>query len=324
MRKKRRYKRFLIFITVIFLSLFFLADFDIPVEELKEEYTYSYSSFVEVDGMMVHYTDQGSGVPIVLLHGSGGSLHTWEGWANTLKANYRVISIDLPAFGLTGPHIRGAYAIEDYTKFLYDFVNKLELKSFHLAGNSLGGGIAWSFALDYPEKVKKLLLLDASGYRSKPKKQTTENKKKKGSSFSVFRLARIPVINKIFLYFTPKFIIRNNLEQVYYDDSKVTDALVKQYHDFALREGNRQAFMDRLTMKRGKDTSHKLKEINNPTLILWGENDRWISVKAAYKFDEDIPNSKLVIMKETGHLPMEEKPEESVKIAMDFLSDDFE
>ncbi|MFD2562506.1 alpha/beta fold hydrolase [Aquimarina rubra] len=324
MRKIRKYKKLLTFVAFIFLSLFFLADFDIPLEELEEKYTYSYSKFIEVDGMRVHYTDQGSGVPIVLLHGSGGSLHTWEGWANTLKKNYRVISIDLPAFGLTGPHIRGAYSIDSYTKFLYDFVSNLKLESFHLAGNSLGGGIAWNFASDYPEKVEKLLLLDASGYRVIPKKQTNESKEKKRSSFSIFRLARIPVINKIFLYFTPKSIIRNNLKQVYYDDSMVTDALVKQYHDFALREGNRQAFMDRLTMKKGKDTSYKLKEINNPTLILWGENDRWISVKSAYKFDEAIPNSKLVIMKETGHLPMEERPEESAKIAMDFLARDSE
>lgn len=320
MRKIKRYKKLLIFLALIFLSLFFLADFDIPVEKLKEKYTYSYSKFVEVDGMNVHYTDQGSGVPIILLHGSGGSLHTWEGWANELKTNYRVISIDLPAFGLTGPHAQGDYSINSYTKFLYDFVNNLKLDRFHLAGNSLGGGIAWNFTSNYPEKVDKLLLLDASGNRPKPKKQIKETKEKKRSSFSVFRLARIPVINKIFLYFTPKFIIRNNLEQVYFDDSKVTDVLVEQYHDFALREGNRQAFMDRLTMKRGKDTSHKLKEIHNPTLVLWGENDRWISVKSAYKFNEDIPNSKLVIMKETGHLPMEERPEESVKIAIDFLT----
>ncbi|WP_299601880.1 alpha/beta hydrolase [uncultured Aquimarina sp.] len=324
MRKFKRYRKLLIFLALMFLSLFFLADFDIPVEELKEKYTYSYSKFVEIDGMNVHYTDQGFGFPIILLHGSGGSLHTWEGWANELKTNYRVISIDLPAFGLTGPHTRGDYSINSYTKFLYDFVNNLKLDRFHLAGNSLGGGIAWNFTSDYPERVDKLLLLDASGNRPKPKKQTTENTKKKGSSFSVFRLARIPVINKLFLYFTPKSIIRNNLEQVYYDDSKVTDTLVEQYHDFALREGNRQAFMDRLMTTRGKDTSHKLKEINNSTLILWGENDRWISVNTAYKFNEDIPNSKLVIMKKTGHLPMEEKPEESVKIAKDFLAEDLE
>ena len=122
---------------------FLLVSPDIPLSELKKNYTNDFSSFVSIQGMDVHYRDEGEGPVIILLHGTGSSLHTWDKWTKILSENYRVIRLDLPAYGLTGPHPQKKYALDDYRLFLEEFLKKLELNKFMLAGNSLGGAIAW-------------------------------------------------------------------------------------------------------------------------------------------------------------------------------------
>lgn len=288
------------------LLIYSLSSKDMPIEELKQQYTNAYSSFIEIEGMKVHYRDEGQGDVIVLLHGTGASLHTWDAWTKILKENYRVIRMDLPGFGLTGPHSSADYSIDGYTKFILDFTTKIGIQDFYIAGNSLGGSITWNFALNYPNKIKKMVLLDASGYPSN-----------KGASW-IFKAARTPVINTVLKYITPEMVIRKNLEQVYFDDEKVTDKLVKRYHELSLRKGNRQAFIDRANTTP-IDNSSLIKNLKIETLILWGAEDLWIPTEMAHKFHKDIANSTLVVMKETGHLPMEERPEKSVAIIEQFL-----
>jgi pimeloyl-ACP methyl ester carboxylesterase len=225
-----------------------------------------------------------------------------------LKQHYKIIRMDLPAFGLTGPHPEGDYSIESYAGFVLDFLAALEIDSFHIAGNSLGGHIAWNIAADYPERVKKMILLNASGFPSE-----------KSPSW-IFKIARTPVVNQVFKYFTPKFIIKNNLDQVYHDDTKITKELVERYHDMALRKGNRTAFIDR-SKTIFTDHTAKLKNIQTPTLILWGQEDIWIPVRDSQKFMDQISVAEVIIMPDTGHIPMEESPELSAKIALEFLDD---
>ena len=183
--------------------------------------------------MQVHYRDEGKGFPIVLVHGTAASLHTWDAWTHELKKTNRVIRMDLPAFGITGPNKDADYSIEAYTTFLHSFLEKLQLKKFHIAGNSLGGNIAWNYTADYPENVEKLILVDASGLPT--------NKEQP----AIFKMAKTPVLSSLFLYVTPKFLIKKNIDEVYADNSKVTDELVTRYHKMALRVGNRKAFVDR-------------------------------------------------------------------------------
>ena len=283
---------------------------DISVEDLKKEYTNEQSQFIEVDEINVHFRDEGEGFPIVLIHGTAASLHTWDAWTDELKKTNRVIRMDLPAFGITGPNKNADYSIEAYTTFLHSFLEKLKLEKFHLAGNSLGGNIAWNYTADYPSKVEKLILVDASGLPT--------NK----SQPAIFKMAKTPILNSLFLYITPRFLIKKNIEEVYEDDSKITDELINRYHKMALRVGNRKAFIDRAKTDFKLDTQvnlEKLKSIQTSTLLIWGAKDLWIPIANGIRMNEILVNSKLEVLKNSGHVPMEENPKESLKLMNDFL-----
>ena len=283
---------------------------DISVEDLKKEYTNEQSQFIEVDEINVHFRDEGEGFPIVLIHGTAASLHTWDAWTDELKKTNRVIRMDLPAFGITGPNKNADYSIEAYTTFLQSFLEKLKLEKFHLAGNSLGGNIAWNYTADYPSKVEKLILVDASGLPT--------NK----SQPAIFKMAKTPILNSLFLYITPRFLIKKNIEEVYEDDSKITDELINRYHKMALRVGNRKAFIDRAKTDFKLDTQvnlEKLKSIQTSTLLIWGAKDLWIPIANGIRMNEILVNSKLEVLKNSGHVPMEENPRESLKLMNDFL-----
>jgi len=178
-----------------------------------------------------------------------------------------------------------------------------------LAGNSLGGNIAWRFTVKYPKMVNKLVLIDASGYSLESK-----------SVPIAFRIAKIPVLNKILTFITPRFMARASVENVYANKSKVTESLVDRYFELTLRKGNRQALVDRMKVKINLDIQSEIKNIQQPTLVLWGAKDFLIPIKSAYEFHQDLPNDTLVILKDVGHVPMEEKPQESLVAFMDFLS----
>lgn len=284
---------------------------DVPVNDLKSKYTNNYSSFISLNGLEVHFRDEGyhnDSIPIVLLHGTASSLHTFDAWTTHLKKTNRVVRVDLPAYGLTGPFPHGKYSIPHYTEFLKDFLSALKIEKCVLAGNSLGGEIAWNFTLEQPEMVDKLILIDAAGFPLNSK-----------SVPIAFKLAQTPVLKHLFTFITPRFLVKSSVENVFSDKSKVTDALVDRYFDLTLREGNRQAFVDRFKMSEHTNAYENLQNIQQPTLIIWGLDDLLIPVENAYKFQESIPNSILAILKNTGHTPMEESPLESLEPVLTFL-----
>ena len=136
-----------------------------PLSELTNHYTTDESRFIAVDGLRIHYRDEGSGPVLVLLHGVASSLHTWDGWVAEMKDQYRIIRLDLPAHGLTGPdpgveRYDTQYMVEKLDRFL----DKLGIERLSLAGNSLGGFISWNYALQRPQRVDKLILIDSAGY----------------------------------------------------------------------------------------------------------------------------------------------------------------
>ena len=297
-----------IFSCVLVILGLILYSPDIPVSDLKSKYVNQHSKFIEIDGMNVHYRDQGKGETIILLHGTGASLHTWDKWTDKLKNSYRVIRLDLPAYGLTGPHPESKYSIPEYSEFLNTFVNQLKLNNFILSGNSLGGSISWYYASIYPEKVQLLNLLSPGGFL-----------KKDNGSPLVIKLARAPVINKILRYVTPRFFIKNTLKEVYYDENKLTDLKIDTYRDMILRENNRESFISRSLLKP-KDHTNRLKLISAPTLIIWGNEDAWIPVSNSKFFKDAIANVRIDIMLETGHIPMEERPLESLDLLLNFIN----
>lgn len=296
---------------LLVLIVVFFGYRDRPVGDLKEEYAPYPSSFIKVDGMAVHYRDEGmktDSLPIVLLHGTASSLHTFDAWAAVLKYDMRVIRLDLPAFGLTGPFPDRNYAMTEYVKFIQHFLAAMGIKRCILAGNSLGGNIAWQVAARHPDLVDKLILIDAAGYPMVSK-----------SAPLAFKMARIPVVNKLMTFITPRFLAKSSIENVYADQSKVTSKLVTRYFDLTLREGNRQALVDRMNTPSNPEDIALIKTIRQPTLVLWGADDQLIPLSEAERFHRDLPNNEVIILKGVGHVPMEESPKESLAAVQAFL-----
>ena len=280
---------------------------DLSLDELKPRWATGASRFLDVRGTQVHYRDEGQGETIVLLHGTAASLHTWDAWAAELSRHYRVVRLDLPGFGLTGPDGSHDYSIAHYVDFVTEFLARAGVDRFHLVGNSLGGRIAWKLALTLPGRVQSLVLIDAAGY---PLASTPP---------LVFKLARSGVLSGLVRWITPRWMVRRTLLEVYGDDRKVTDALVERYFELQRRAGNRQAFIERARTDAVDETA-ALPGIHCPTLVLWGERDAWIPVAHAHRFQKDIPGAQLIVYPGVGHMPMEEAPAASVADTERFLA----
>jgi pimeloyl-ACP methyl ester carboxylesterase len=298
---------------------------DKPVKSLTARWASaeSASRFVEVSGMQVHVRDEGpraDAQPIVLLHGTGASLHTWDGWAQELSTTRRVIRFDLPGFGLTGPY-RGAWAAEgerytllNYAKFVVATLDALGVSQpVVLGGNSLGGQIAWETA-DYlrasqPARVAQLILVDSAGYPFE------------SSSVPIgFRIARIKALAPLLENTLPRAMIESSVRDVYGDPRKITPALIDRYFELTLRAGNRRA----LGLRMREDLAEapgRIAWIKQPTLILWGGQDRLIPPSNATRFAQDIAGSKLVIFDALGHVPHEEDPVQTVAAVQAFLAE---
>ncbi|QSE97618.1 alpha/beta fold hydrolase [Fulvivirga lutea] len=301
---KRLIQIFIGLIAGLLLLFVFLRTQDIPLNELKQKYTDDASQFVEIDGIEVHYKQEGTGLDLLLIHGTASSLHTWDGWVKELKNDFRITRLDLPAFGLTGPHPSGDYSISFYTNFLDEFVKTVGLDTFSIAGNSLGGGIAWSYALNNQNKIQKLILIDASGY---PKEGMP----------SVFKIAQNPLGASLLKQVTPRSFVAKNVREVYFYDSLITESLIDRYYELTLRPGNRQAFIDRARTKLGYNYE-LIETLDIPTLIQWGRHDEWIPLADGEKFLSEIPNSTLKVY-DAGHVPMEELPQKTADDCRTFI-----
>jgi pimeloyl-ACP methyl ester carboxylesterase len=279
---------------------------DRPAAEVEARYATAPSKFVEVDGLRVHYRDRGAGPAVLLLHGSNSSLFTWEGWAAELAPHHRVVTVDLPGHGLTGPDPRQRYSPSQMAEVVDGFARAIGLDKFTLGGNSMGGNVSWHYALAHPEKVDHLILVDSAGVpREEPR------------PFAL-RMFGSPVLGHVARWITPRFMVVKSIREVYGDASRVDDALIDRYQDLMLREGNREATRQRSQL--GDDgMGTRLGELRVPTLILWGSRDRWILPKYAERFHAAIAGSRLAMLDGLGHVPMEEDPHASLVPVEDFL-----
>jgi pimeloyl-ACP methyl ester carboxylesterase len=280
---------------------------DRPAAEVEARWARPPSKFVDVDGLRVHVRDRGKGPVVVLVHGSNSSLFTWEGWARALETDHRVITLDLPGHGLTGPHPRARYGPRDMADVVHGVVEALGVGRFSLAGNSMGGHVAIAYTLAHPERVERLILIDAAGL---PREEPLP---------FAFRLSGLPVVGRLVRWTTPRFMVTGSLREVYGDPSKVTDALVDQFLDLNLRAGNREATRLRF-LTPPDDIAGRLGELRLPVLILWGGRDRWILPRYGERFRDAIAGSRLVVFDSLGHVPMEEDPAATVRVAREFLA----
>ncbi|WP_051219055.1 alpha/beta fold hydrolase [Oceanobacter kriegii] len=284
----------------------------LPLEQVQQRWQLPDSRYLEIDGMQVHYRDsadqQDSDKPVLLLlHGLFASLHTWMPWTERLVDDFRVISLDLPNFGLTGPHPKGMVK-HLYSDFLAQFINQLNLSHCHVAGNSLGGWMAWEFAARYPQHVDKLVLVDSAGFFFVPPTFML-NLSMPGGGWLYSRSRIDPAV------------IGELLEQVFHNPELVTQEQKSRYYDMMMREGNRVAaarVMRFIRDQMGFDTT-LLDMVTQPTLILWGQDDPWMPVDHAEQFQQKLPHSQLLLYPECGHLPMEENPDVSADDCRRFL-----
>lgn len=289
---------------------------DRDVETLKAKWAPAPSQFTEILGMQAHVRDEGTredgstpgAEPIVLLHGTSASLHTWDGWTEALKGQRRVIRVDLPGFGLTGPMPDGNYRLTRYVEFVIALMDKLGVQKAVLAGNSFGGNLAWKVAVDHPQRVSRLVLVDAAGYPFDPK------------SIPIgFKIAQIPMLKPLMQSTLPHSLIESSVRNVYGDPSKVTPELVERYYELTLRAGNRGALRERFLQSPSGEFAQQIASVKQPTLIIWGGQDRLIPPENADKFQHDIVGSRLAMFDLLGHVPHEEDPAGTVAAVRAFL-----
>ena len=277
---------------------------DIPASELRAKYANAESEFVDLgNGMTVHLRDEGpkDAPAIILLHGSNASLHTWQQWVDRLGKDYRIIRYDQPGHGLTGPHPKDDYLAGAFVDVVDRIANNRGLSKFYLGGNSMGGWVTHEYAKAHPEKLLGIILVDAAGAPdAKPKSLPIG-----------FRIARLPVLNKLAQVITPRSVIETSLKQTVSNQAVVTKAEIDEYWELLRYPGNREAtgkrfaqYGTRLTVTPVSAATH-----NVPALILWGDEDSLIPVSSAKWFQTQYTDNVTHIYPRIGHLPMEEAAE---------------
>jgi pimeloyl-ACP methyl ester carboxylesterase len=299
----------LVLLTTAVLAL--TREADRPVDTLVARWAPPPSDFIDLDGQLVHLRDtgpRGDPVPIVLLHGTSASLHTWSGWQGELSKTRRVITFDLPGFGLTGPRADHRYGGDDDARFTLDLLDRLKVGRFVVGGNSLGGGVAWRVATLAPERVDRLILVAASGLPDTVRDIPLG-----------WRIARTPVLGKVAEWTLPRAMVAQGLTQAHADPAQVTPALVDRYFELTLREGNRAALRRRLEQFVQGADAQRIAGIRQPTLILWGELDRVLAPAAADEFERRIAGSRKVKFPRLGHVPQEEDATGTLVPVKEFL-----
>lgn len=289
---------------------------DVPYETLAAQYENAASRYVELPGgLRVHYREEGqaNGPALLLIHGFSASLHTWEPWVQRMGDEYRIISLDLPGHGLTRAPAGYQASIEAYRDVVHEFTRSRGLTDFALAGSSMGGNVSWEYALAYPEQVNALILVDASGWEDSRAEAREEPQ--------VFKLLRNPTLGPIMIQLDSSRLVRQGLEASFYDPALVDDAMLNRYVQLARAPGHREILLQ-MTLgfrERNYATPERLAALQMPVLVLTGDTDRLVPPEHAQQFHSAIAGSELVVFQNTGHIPQEEKPDESATAVREFL-----
>lgn len=278
---------------------------EIPTEAIANSYVH--------DGVRIHFRDRGAGNPIVFIHGFGASLDTWRYLEDGLKSNYRIISLDLRGHGYSERPLDDRYSLQDHAAVVLGLVDHLKLENAVLVGNSLGCAIALMAALNAQQKssttVAAMVLIAGS---------------LDGDNLPFYlRVLRLPMIASIAAKLTPaSFGTRLILKRAYYDDEKVTDSLVELYAKYQRIPGTEHALVTTARQMIPADISglrDALKKLEIPTLNIIGKHDQIISRESAEGVCQILPRCKDITIDEAGHVPHEEKPQETIALLKDFL-----
>ncbi len=280
---------------------------DLDRAGLEAKYSSSPADFQQMAGLRLHLRDTGprDAPAVILLHGFGASLHSWDGWAVVLSSHFRVIRFDLPGFGLTGPDPTGDYSDARSFQVLNAVMDRLGIAHATLIGNSLGGRIAWGFAAAYPQRVDKLVLVSPDGFAS--------------PGFAYGRKPDVPFLVRLLPFTLPRPLVRMNLAPAFGDPAALTEESLTRYRDLMLAPGVRRAMLARMEQVMLEPPEPELRRIRAPTLLVWGEADAMIPLRNAQDYLGAIPASRLVTFPGLGHLPQEEAPDRSLAPVLAFL-----
>ena len=281
---------------------------DKPRAALEAKYAPAPSRFVRAAGARLHVRDTGprDAPAVLLLHGFGASLHTWEAWADLLSADRRVVRLDLPGFGLSGPDQTGDYTDARTVEVLSALMDELGIRRAGVVGSSMGGRIAWFFAATAPERVDKLVLMAPDGFASK------------GRDYN--KAPKVPLTARLLPYVLPDRLLRPMLAHAYGDPSVLTEDVFARYRDMLLAPGVRRAILARVGQSVLVEPEPLLRRIGAPTLLVWGEKDALVPFSNAKDYEAALPESATVSFPELGHVPHEEAPARSLEPVRAFLS----
>ncbi|MEQ9447133.1 MAG: alpha/beta hydrolase [Rhodospirillaceae bacterium] len=280
---------------------------DIPVEVLEAEYGKPPSQFMIIDGVRIHFRDEGDGTTIVLIHGHWGSLFQWDSWIPTLLQNHRVVRFDLTSHGLTGVDPTGDYTNERAVWLLEQLADRLNLEKFHIAGTSIGGMIAYKYSAANPDRILSLGLINSGGLKN-PARGPDDRYE---MAWWIDALA----------YYTPKSVVENILRNVAGDPTSISDDVVDHWYRFNMAEGQREAEIERNRQFTIGRTTEELNLIRSPTLLMWGESNANLPLSQVDEFKSRLINAPVttVIYEGIGHNVTYENPKESARDYLEFV-----
>lgn len=282
---------------------------DLDRTELEARYARGPADFVQVAGIRLHVRDDGpkDAPALVLLHGFGASLHTWEPWAQALAARHRVIRFDLPAAGLTGPDPSADYSDERSMQLIAALMDTLGVGRATLVGHSMGGRMAWRFAAAQPQRVERLVLLAPDGFAS--------------PGFEYGQAPKVGAGVTLMRHVLPRPLVTMSLKPAYADPAQMTDERATRYHELLLAPGVRAGLIDRMRQLVLRDPVPLLQTITVPTLLIWGDRDAMVPVAHAQDYLQAMPRARLVTLAGVGHLPQEEAADVSLAALLAFLGE---
>jgi len=283
---------------------------DTSVAEVEAKWATPPSQFVEIDGVRMHYRDEGEGPVVVLLHANYSSLFMWEPWVVALRERYRVIRLDLPAHGLTGPEPSGNYTLERIQQLFEKFVDEKGLERFTVVGTSIGGTVAMRYTADHPDRIERLVLISPGSLEPRVRGRTTP--------------ANVPKVADLLGYILPKSFTRFMLTNDYGDPERVTDAVVDEWYEMWMREGNRLAMLNLLRQYVSGGVEDKIRAVSVPVLLIWGEKNKRVPLALAYETKDLLVNSpevRLEVLPGIGHMLVQEAPEASSQLIRRYLDE---
>lgn len=261
----------------------------------------------------LHHKIYGAGNPVLCIHGFGASLFSWRNFVEPLSQNYQLILIDLKGSGNSPKPPGSGYSIQDHAELIYKFIVDRDLQNLTLVGNSFGGALALCLSIMLidrePGRLRALILIDPGAYPQYIP--------------GYLKLIGVPIVGALAVYLTPaKCMAKSVLRLAYYDPKKITAEQIAAYAAPLAAPGAKHALLETGKQIIPPDFDKLLaryKDIEVPTLIIWGRQDKIISPEAGKLLAQAIKNSSLHWIEQCGHVPQEEKPEATIPLVLDFL-----